>query len=226
MPGNPPTRRSFAPVERPEPLREAVYRRLVELVSSGEVGAGEPITEAELVAALGVSRTPVREALLRLQAEGVLISTPARGFTVRPLSAQECDELYPILGTLEALAVRSSQRPLDPRPAAALEDELNASSDLLAQWKVDRSFHEAVVAGCTNSALKDVIANLWMRLARYEMAYMNRVGGGDSMPLEHRDILDAMAADDVDEAARCVQVNRETAREAIVEWLQTGAPTA
>jgi DNA-binding GntR family transcriptional regulator len=156
----------------------------------------------------------------------VLVSTPSRGFTLRPLSAQECDELYPILGTLEALAVRSSPRPLDPARLAAVEDELHTTTDLLAQWRIDLSFHEEVVAACTNRVLKEVVANLRMRLARYEMAYMTRVGGGESMAIEHRDILDAMAADDVDEAARCVLVNRETARVAIVEWLRAGTPSA
>ena len=224
MPVNASRRRTVAPVARPEPLREAVYRRLVDLVGSGDVRPGEPITEAELVTAFGVSRTPVREALLRLQAEGVLVSTPARGFTLRPLSASECDELYLVLGPLEALAVRSLPRPLDATRAAAAEQALHATADLLAQWRIDASFHEEVTAGCPNTVLRETLANLRMRLARYEMAYMTRVGGGESMAVEHDDILAAMAADDVEGTARGVLANRETARAAIVEWLRAQFP--
>src|SRR2546423_2195485 len=86
-----------APIPRPEPLRASVYRRVVRLMTDGELEPGQTLTEAGLSKALGVSRTPVREALLQLEAEGVLESTPARGFTVRHLSSTEATELFPIL---------------------------------------------------------------------------------------------------------------------------------
>jgi DNA-binding GntR family transcriptional regulator len=208
------------PLARPEPLREAVYRRLVELVSSGDVAPGEAITEAGLVTALAVSRTPVREALLRLQAEGVLVSAPSRGFTLRALSADECDELYPVLGTLEAFAVQLLPRPLDATRVLATDAELEAATTLHDGWVLDRAFHEEVTAACPNTVLLETIANLRMRLARYEMAYMNRVGGGDRMTAEHHGITDAMTADDAAETARQVRLNRESSRAAIVGWLR------
>src|SRR6266540_7271671 len=93
------------PIRRPEPLRAEVYRRVVRLMTDGELEPGQTITEAGLSKTLGVSRTPVREALLQLEAEGVLQSTPAKGFTVRKLSITEAAELFPILSALEALAV-------------------------------------------------------------------------------------------------------------------------
>src|SRR5690348_7730652 len=102
------------PIPRPEPLRAAVYARIVALIVAGEYRPGSVLTEAALSRAMGVSRTPVREALLRLEAEGVLESTLARGFTLRPLSRSEAAELYPILAALEARAVKDAGPPPEP----------------------------------------------------------------------------------------------------------------
>jgi DNA-binding GntR family transcriptional regulator len=210
------------PIERPTPLRAAVYQRVVDLVTTGELEPGRAVTEAELSRSLGVSRTPVREALLRLEAEGVLDSTPARGFSVRPLRPAEALELYPILATLERLAVSTSPaRALDLAALRAIDAELVATSDPVQRWRLDTAFHDTIVSACPNASLRTMLHALRVRVARYELAFM-RDGDREShsVPL-HEQILAALDDADMVKAADLIGRNWEGSRTLILSWLNT-----
>jgi DNA-binding GntR family transcriptional regulator len=214
------------PIERPAPLRTAVYRRVVDLVATGELEPGQAVTEAELSRALGVSRTPVREALLRLEAEGVLDSTPARGFSLRPLSPAEAAELYPILAVLERLAVSTSTPgALDVNALRAIDADLLATGDPVERWRLDTDFHDAIVAACPNASLRTMIHALRVRVARYELAYM-RDGDREthSAPL-HEQILAALDDADLARAADLIGRNWEGSRTMVLNWLNEGVRT-
>src|SRR6516164_2816173 len=90
-----------------KPLREDVHALLRERIVSGGLMPGNRLQDVQLAAELGVSRTPVREALLRLEGEGLVESDPNRGFFVAPLSRKEVLEIYPIVWSLECLALDS-----------------------------------------------------------------------------------------------------------------------
>jgi DNA-binding GntR family transcriptional regulator len=208
------------PIERPVPLRAAVYQRVVDLVVTGELKPGQAVTEAELSRSLGVSRTPVREALLRLEAEGALDSTPARGFTVRPLSPVEAAELYPILAALERLAVSTSPAPaLDLTALRAIDAELLATHDPVRRWRLDTTFHDTIVSACPNGSLRTMIHTLRVRVARYELAFM-RDGDREShaAPL-HEQILAAFDDADLAGAADLIGRNWEGSRAMVLSWL-------
>ncbi|SFQ64553.1 DNA-binding transcriptional regulator, GntR family [Amycolatopsis arida] len=207
------------PLRRPEPLRSAVYERVVELVSTGELAPGRPVTEAALSRSLGVSRTPVREALLRLEAEGVLESTPARGFTVRPLSPGEAAELYPVLGTLERLAVTST--PPGEVDVAALREvdaALVAARDPVRRWRLDTEFHERIMAACPNRSLRALVSALRVRLSRYEIAYM-RVRDEGTSASQHEEIIAALAGRDQERAAAAIERNWSNSLRLVLGWL-------
>jgi DNA-binding GntR family transcriptional regulator len=210
------------PIERPAPLRAAGYQRVVDQVTAGELKPGQAVTEAELSRSLGVSRTPVREALLRLEAEGALDSTPARGFTVRPLSPEEAAELYPILATLEQLAVSTSPpRALDLAALRAIDTALLATSDPVERWRLDTTFHDTIVSACPNASLRTMIHALRVRVARYELAFM-RDGDREShaAPL-HEQILAALDDADLASAANLIGRNWEGSRAMVLNWLST-----
>ncbi|WP_454299390.1 GntR family transcriptional regulator [Salana multivorans] len=92
-------------------LRSQVRRELLARMRSGAVVPGEGINEVQLAAELGVSRTPLREALIALESEGQIESEDGKGFRFVPLRAREFEELAPIMATLEGLALKSSVRP-------------------------------------------------------------------------------------------------------------------
>ena len=90
------------------PLRELVQERLMDLLTEGVLEAGQDISESELAAALGVSRSPLREALLLLSQQGFIQNIPNRGFFVPEPDPARVSEIYPILAELECLALRNA----------------------------------------------------------------------------------------------------------------------
>src|SRR5580658_1901535 len=96
--------KALQPLRREQPLRDRIHDRLRSAILSGELAPGSPIIEAELAARLGASRTPVREALRRLETEGLLEPRGLRGSVVRVLDSGEIDCLFEIREALESLA--------------------------------------------------------------------------------------------------------------------------
>lgn len=214
--------RDYDPIPRGEPLREAVYTRIVQLISSGEYPPGATLTEASLCRALDVSRTPVREALLRLETEGVLRSALARGFTVRPLVRREVEELYPILATLEALAVRSVT-PLRKSTLQSLRrtiKELERCTDPVRRWQLDTTWHGLITSASGNEHLSGMIKQLRTNLSRYELAYMREVASREDADGEHRQILEALTADEPDRAAQLLEQHWHDGMALVLEWLE------
>ncbi|SHG10266.1 GntR family transcriptional regulator [Streptoalloteichus hindustanus] len=209
-----------APIPRAEPLREAVYTRIAGMIARGELAPGCPVTEATLTRQLGVSRTPVREALLRLEAEGVLQSALARGFAVRPLDGREAAELYPILGTLEALAVREAELDsVDLPTLTELAEDLARSEDPVRRWQLDTAFHDGLVDAAHNARLSALTRTLRTNLSRYELAYMREVSRRERSDEQHRGILAAIRKGDREGAAQLVTANWADSLSVILSWL-------
>lgn len=216
------------PIQRAEPLREIVYARIVDLIWSGHYDPGAALTEASLSKQLDVSRTPVREALLRLEAEGVLRSTLARGFTVRQLTESEAAELYPILWTLEALAVRTAEKigvPTAWRFRKQLE-EMSRVSDPIRRWRMDTQWHQDLVALGGNAELSAMVTRLRTNLSRYELTYMRNVGPRPENSHQHRDVIDALAAADAEKAAALLIAHWQEGMKTVLEFLRTSESPA
>jgi DNA-binding GntR family transcriptional regulator len=215
-------------IARPEPLRTSVHRRVVGLMTSGELEPGQTITEAGLSKSLGVSRTPVREALLQLEAEGVLQSTPARGFTVRDLSPTEAAELFPILASLESLAVRLSPKKPDLAHLQNLDHQLTAATDPVERWHLDSEFHEFLTDGCPNLSLRTMIRQLRVSLSRYEIEFMRRAGRDweHAKGPRHAAILDALKEGDEEGLDIAITQNWQDSLDAVKSWLKELNPTS
>lgn len=210
------------PIER-TPLRRSVRRLLLEEIVRGDLAPSEGINEAELSKRLGVSRTPLREALLALTQEGFLTATPGRGFTVRPLRLEDAEALYPILWTLEGLAVRSSW-PFSPARIRELEQanrRLEAARDdagvALAR---DREWHEILLAGCPNAILLTMIENLKDHAARFEDAYMRHSGQVITSVGQHRAVQTALRRGDLEAALQLLEKNWRVSLEFLGPWLR------
>jgi DNA-binding GntR family transcriptional regulator len=186
------------------PLRDEVYRQLLQRVHRGELPPGTRIRDVALATQLGVSRTPVREALLRLVREGVLETSMGRGFRVRPLDPVELREVGAVLGSLESLALRLSAelsqgrldrlRELDRRLEQTRGD-LTACLDLEDEW------HRVLLEDCPNRRLLELIASLRQVPRRYLAAYMRDAGRLSLSTLPHAKILQALKGGGRDSAA-------------------------
>jgi DNA-binding GntR family transcriptional regulator len=211
------------------PLRDDVHTALLERIWRGELPAGSRLRDVSLAAAMGVSRTPVREALLQLQREGMVRADMGRGFVVEALSPREVRELYPIVWTLECLALR-----LSPQPSAALVRRLRAvNRDLRAAKRepeacleLDGRWHDALLTACPNEPLLALLRSLKDRLRRYEYAYMRDVGRVELSTRHHDRIAAALAAGDLEGAAHWLERNWRISLERLGGWLQRLAGAA
>src|SRR5688572_15704236 len=161
------------------PLRDQVYREIMELVHRGEFPPGAKIRDTTLASQLGVSRTPVREALLRLAREGVLDADMGRGFRLSRLDASEMRETGAILSALECLALGACNE-ISPERLARLgqiDRELaQTRADPDRCIALDEEWHRTLLEGCPNRRLVDIIATLWQVPRRYMRAYLRDAG--------------------------------------------------
>lgn len=200
-------------------LLDAVRNMIVD----GELAAGERINEVHLSRALGVSRTPLREALTRLAGEGALASLPRIGWFVKPLSVEEFDQLYPIRALLDPEALRLAGLP-SPQAIDRLE-RLNAriavggAAD--AVIALDDEWHLALIDHCPNKVLLDLIRDFMRRTRRYEMALMRERGNVTVAADTHRDITNALRARDLEAAVLGLRRNLTAGGEPIRAWLRS-----
>ena len=199
---------------------EAVYLETRARILTGALSPGLQVNQEALSASLGVSITPLREALRRLEMEGFARLEAHRTVVIAPLSGRELDELYVIRMELDALAAGlAATKASDAQ--VLLVGELarrKAIKDPLAQLERNRAFHRAIYASCQNEALIGYLNQLWDRTDRYRFILVKRqlLDGPASMQ-DHIDIADAVAARDADRAATLTRNHIARSRTSIAE---------
>jgi DNA-binding GntR family transcriptional regulator len=192
------------------------------MIVDGTLAAGERINEVHLSLRLGVSRTPLREALARLAREGTLTSVPRIGWFVKPLSLDEFDQLYAMRPLLDPEALRLAGLPTRERVEQL--EELNAQ--IAAGENADRiidlddEFHLLLIADCPNQILLDLIRDIIRRTRRYEVALMRGRANVSVATDNHRAILAALRRGDLEGAVAALRHNLQTGYEPIRSWLE------
>jgi DNA-binding GntR family transcriptional regulator len=205
------------------PLRDQVYKAVLASIHRGELPPAKRVRDTDIALQLGVSRTPVREALLRLAREGVLEADMGRGFSVRGLEAQEMRETGAILSTLEQLAVElSDSTPPErlvrlaeiDRQVADVRGDVDRSIDLDEEW------HTTLIQGCPNSTLRTMISTLWQVPRRYMRAYL-RDGGRVSLSTQHHArIVEALRRNDHPAAIQRLRHHWQRGIEELGAWIE------
>ena len=181
------------------PLGEQVYLALLRQIGSGELASGTRLRDAAIAAQLGVSRTPVREALLRLARDGILAAESGRGFRLRPMDPAELREIGSILVALEPLALDQSAEPSLERLArldAVVRRLEQTRGDIAACVELDDEFHRVLLEGCPNGRLLRLVETLRRALRRYLHQYLQRGGRVSLSTLQHTRIADALRKGD------------------------------
>lgn len=205
-------------------ISEAVAAAIRAMIVDGCLGEGERINEVRLAGQLGVSRTPLREALSGLVAEGALVARPRLGYFVRPLTREEFEQIYDIRPVLDPEALRLAGIP-SPKRIARLE-KLNAQLQKAggeAAIALDDEWHAELVADCPNKVLLEMIQNIIMRTRRYELALMREQESVTNASDEHARIIAALKAGDLDAACAGLKRNMQSGRAPIVDWLKRRA---
>lgn len=207
---------------------ELVYRKLRELIVRGQLAPGTRIVETDVSQRLGVSRTPVRGALQRLQQEGYIVDSPALQQsrpTVAPLTREDAHELFSILAEVEGLAARfAAARPAPEREKLCVElTSINAqfrkAADAKQQnhnrlWELDEKFHRRYVEVAAGPRLLALFEAVKPQAERYERIYVSLLSR-DLTPsvTEHAHIIRAIKQGNVDAAQAAVQTNWRNAAE-------------
>ncbi|MCP5107685.1 MAG: GntR family transcriptional regulator [bacterium] len=208
-------------IER-EPLRDLIHRKLLERILHGDFVPGSRIKDTELSEEMAVSRTPVREALVRLVKEGFLENQVGKGFLVRPLTGREVRDIYPIIGALEALALKTcgklSEDAVDR--FAAIDDEMTKPHpDFIRLIELDIQWHQTLLAECTNQRLTDMIADLKRIAFRYEYAFMQNLELVETSIKEHKEVAAAFFEKGPGTAVPLLEKHWESSMNALLEKL-------
>lgn len=206
------------------PLRADLYGHLLTSLLEGRFQPGDRVQDTKVAEEFGVSRTPVREALFRLEREGFLLSLPGRGFRVQPFRKEEVQQLYPLVGLLEAWGLSQGGSP-PSETLKELEDLRrriqDPATDPDERHRLDLRWHEQLLEPCGNSHLKRLIADLKVLLHRYELAYMATPVLLEASADDHLLILQDLAAGKVDTAAATLEHHWIRSMDALMPFLAT-----
>ena len=193
------------------------------MIVDGRLAAGERVNEVHLSQRLGISRTPLREALTRLAQEGALTSLPRIGWFVRPLTLEEFEQIYPIRALLDPEALRLAGNPTPERLAQlrALNERITVERDADAVIALDDEWHLLLIDACPNRVLIDLIRQFIRRTHRYEIALMREGRNVVAAKATHDEILAALGRGDLETACATLRRNLQTGFEPIAAWLRT-----
>lgn len=215
-PARPRAAAKTAPAGERTTLVDAAYEAVRQRILDNVYPPGHRVLEQELAGDLGVSRTPLREAMVRLRNEGMIEIVPRHGFRVLPLSATDMQEIYQTLTALESMAAELAAR---RRPAAAeLKPLEDASRDMaralrandLAAWaEADERFHRSLLDLCGNRLLKQTVLNFWDRAHRARMFTLRLRPKPVNSTDEHRELVERIRAGDAAGAFNVTRAHRE-----------------
>lgn len=199
------------PVLQTRSLREQVYEYLRDEMAHGGLQPGEFLDLNELAARLGVSRTPLREALLQLEVQGFITVLPRRGFRLNALTRDDIRHFYEIIGALEATALRQAGPRLGPADFARMR-ELDAAMGLaIAARDFDRyyeanlAFHDAFLRRCDNARLLAQVNLLKQRLYDWPRRHGMVQAWEEHSLVEHEELLGLLDRGDIAAAAALLQ---------------------
>ena len=206
---------------------DRAYVEVKRRILDNEMPAGYQILEQELAELLDMSRTPVREAMVRLAEEGMVEIRPRHGMRVVPISATDMREIYQILTALESAAAElvadrglSDEQMADLKTAVSDMDSALADDDLRAWAVADERFHMLLVEYCGNARLRTLVGTFWDQSHRARMATLRMRPRPVDSNKDHAAVVDAITRRDPEAARRIHREHRIRAGRVLVELLE------
>lgn len=203
-------------------IKQQVYESLKERIIRGDYGRGEQLRQEVLAQDFGVSRIPVREALLQLEKEGLVEFFPYRGAVVTSLSSEEIREVFEIRYILESAALELAAGKMtegDYESAKGILDETDEMTDP-DQWVgMNWKFHSFLYSFSQRPRLLEMINNLHQSIDRYIRIYLRLMNFQDSSTRAHREMLQACREGNLDQAKALLKKHQHEAMERIVAFL-------
>ena len=190
------------------PLRDVVFNTLRKAILTGELKPGERLMEIHLANRLGVSRTPIREAIRKLELEGLVIMIPRRGAEVAQITEKSLKDVLEVRRALDALCAElacdriSEEGMEDLKEACAQFEKATKSKDATVIAKADVALHDIIVAATGNQRLVQLVNNLAEQMYRYRFVYIKDESQHERLIEEHRMIYESIRKKDKEAAAR------------------------
>ena len=195
------------------PLRDVVFNTLREGILTGKLRPGERLMEIHLADKLGVSRTPIREAIRMLELEGLVTMIPRRGAEVSRISVQDLRDVLEVRTSLESLAARlaceriSSEQKQELRQAADAFVKSTFSGNATVVAQADVRFHDVILAASGNKQLIQLVSNLSERMFRYRLQYVKDTKNHKKLIQEHSLIMNSILDGNVSDAIKHVETH-------------------
>lgn len=213
------TSRPAARPESPRTWAEEIRTRLADDIVRGRRAPGVPLEEEEIARQFGVSRTPVREAIRQLEAIGLVVARPHRGAVVAAMTLERLDEMFAVLGELEAVCARECALRMTPAERRGLESAHQDMGETVNRGMLDAyarlndRFHETVTATCHNAFLAELAGSVRARLAPFRKAQfhasLQRLAHSWA---EHDRVVQAILQGDGNRAAQAMRDHIRTSR--------------
>ena len=177
------------------PLRDVVFNTLREAILKGELKPGERLMELQLASKLGVSRTPIREAIRMLQQEGLAVTIPRRGAEVAKMTEKNMEDVLQIREALEILAVQLACEKVTEQQVLKLEEAVEEferavkTGDLKQIAQSDIDFHDKIYEAADNPRLVNLLNNIREQIYRYRVEYLKEEENYPNLIEEHRKIF-------------------------------------
>ena len=208
------------------PLRDVVFQTLRQAILKGELKPGERLMEIKLAETLGVSRTPIREAIRKLELEGLVIMIPRKGAAVANITEKDTKDVLEVRRTLEMFAVEVACDRITKEQLAALKEAAKAfeaskgSNDLMRIAETDMHFHEIIYEATHNERLVQMLNNLRENMYRYRIEYLKDSNYYDGLVREHKAILEAIESGDKEKAGIYMKNHIENQQLAVISRLK------
>lgn len=192
------------------PLRDVVFNTLRNAILTGELSPGERLMEIKLADKLGVSRTPIREAIRKLELEGLVVNTPRKGAEVANISAEDLRDVLEVRRSLEVLAISLACDKMTDETLELLYENIDAfkhsidakaTSDIAS---VDVTFHDIIYKATGNNRLIQILNNISEQMYRYRFEYIKNKESWNRLVEEHLNIYQAIKNRDKDLAVKSI----------------------
>ena len=203
------------------PLRDVVFQTLRGAILRGELKPGERLMELQLAAKLGVSRTPIREAIRMLEQEGLAITIPRKGAEVAKMTEKDMEDVLQIRCSLEDLAVRLSCENITQAELVELKEAMDQfekmieSDNIVETAKADVNFHDVLYKASNNPKLLILLNNLREQMYRYRVEYLKDRSIYSRLMEEHHMLYEALKEKDVEKASQITKKHLKNQAEAV-----------
>ncbi|MBQ8232194.1 MAG: GntR family transcriptional regulator [Lachnospiraceae bacterium] len=208
------------------PLRDVVFNTLRQAILTGELKPGERLMEIHLANRLGVSRTPIREAIRKLELEGLVTMIPRRGAEVAQITEKSMSDVLEVRRAMDALCVElaceriSDEEIMDLKAACDNFERAVRSKDAKKIAQADVELHDIIVKATGNSRLIQLINNLSEQMYRYRYEYIKDASQHARLIEEHRIIYESIVRKDKETASQAAKMHIDNQEKAIMKQLR------